>query len=139
VRGEAGGGDAGAAYRGDGVSMTLDEIEQLALTQMAEFKVPESTPAGCVGTPWTGEKYAVEIDAMRLCLLKAHWQTVSVYDYPKLSTLLERREFAVVARDGDYTLLFDPQQQAFALGYGPDSDIATDAYPSGAVTTFAAR
>ena len=139
MRGQAGGGDAGAAYGGDGVTMTLDGIEQLTLKQMAEFKAPQSTPAGCVGTLWTAEKYAVEIDAMRICLLPPHWQNISVYDYPKLFTLLERRQFAVVARDGDYTLLFDPQQQAFALGYGPDGNIATDAYPSCAVTTFASR
>jgi hypothetical protein len=119
--------------------MTLEEIEQLTLKQMAEFEAPKSTPAGCVGTLWTAEKYAAEIDAMRLCLLPPHWQNVSVYDYPKLSTLLERREFAVLARDGDYTLLFDPQQQSFALGYGRDGDISTDAYPSCAVTTFASR
>jgi hypothetical protein len=119
--------------------MTLDEIEQLTLTQMAEFEAPQSTPSGCVGTLWTAEKYAAEIVAMRTFLLKPHWQAVSVYDYPQLSTLLERREFAVVARDGDYTLLFDPQQKAFALGYGPEGEIATDAYPSDAVTTFAAR
>ena len=89
MRGQAGGGDAGAAYGGDGVTMTLDGIEQLTLKQMAEFKAPQSTPAGCVGTLWTAEKYAAEIDAMRICLLPPHWQNISVYDYPKLFTLLE--------------------------------------------------
>jgi hypothetical protein len=139
VRGEAGGGHAGAACGGDGVTMTLDEIGELTVSQMAEFKLPVVTHAELVGVPWKTEIYAVEITAMRAFLLKPKWQAVMVYDYPQRSTLLEKRDFAVVARDGECTLLFDPQQHAFALGYGPDDAIATDAYPSDAVSTFASR
>jgi len=139
VRGEAGGGDAGAACGGDGVTMTLEEIEELTLKQMAEFQAPTSNHSGCIGVPWGAERYAAEIVVMRTFLVKPHWQTITVYDYPHRRTELEKREFAVVARDGDATLLFDPKQQAFALGYGPDGGIATDAYPSDAVTTFASR
>jgi len=119
--------------------MTLDQIEQLTLRQFAEFEVPAVKASGLVGVPWTAERYAAEITAMRPFLLKPEWQVVAVYDYPFRRTQLEKRDFAVVARDGEYTLLFDPQQQAFALGYGPDGDISTDAYPSDAVTTFASR
>jgi hypothetical protein len=121
------------------VTITLDEIEQLTLKQMADFQPPIHQHAGLVGTPWTAERYAAEIAAMRSFLLKPHWQTVSVYDYPQRRTQLEKRDFAVVARDEEYTLLFDPQQHAFALGYGPHGDITTDAYPSDAVSTFASR
>ena len=118
--------------------MTLNEIEELTVTQMAEFKQPVVKQA-LLGVPWTDERYDAEIAAMRPFLLKPSWQAVLVYDYPQRRTLLEKRDFAVVARDGDYTLLFDPQQQAFVLGYGPDGKITTDAYPSDAVSTFASR
>jgi hypothetical protein len=139
VRGEKGCRYAGAAYGGAGVTMTLDEIEQLTLKEMAEFQPPVHQQVGLVGILWTAEKYAAEIVGMRSFLLKPHWQTVSVYDYPQRRTQLERREFAIVARDDEYTLLFDPQQHAFVLGYGPDGGITTDAYPSDAVSTFASR
>ena len=119
--------------------MTLDEIEQLTLTQFAEFEVPTSTSSGLVGVPWSADRYAAAILEMRTFLIKPSWQLVGVYDYPLRKTLLGTRDFAVVARDGDYTLLFDPQQSAFVLGFDFDGHITTDAYPSDAVSTFASR
>jgi|LFEF01.1.fsa_nt_gb hypothetical protein len=124
--------------------MNPSELKAFVLKDMQLFYDEYETPpqGTTVGTPWSKELIAAELEKMRPCLIDPFLTECLVQDtHDQLNADPPIvRNCWVVAIDGSYGLLFDPEAGDFALAcQSPSREWGTIGVRGDAVTTFLAR
>jgi phosphoserine phosphatase len=113
----------------------LDEMQKYLQT----FEAP--LPGTTLGTPWSRDKVAAELETMRSLLVIPYEASYVCGDSPNTLKLTEPQKKAwVVAADGSYKLLFDPEAGDFVLVHASrEGTLASWGIRGDASSTFLAR
>jgi hypothetical protein len=119
---------------------TLQQIERTFLDEIDRFELPD--PTGCVGIPWSSDRYREEIAKMRECLISPYWCIVMAGNQAGFVGCPydgNAKHFVALAKDeDDYYLFFDPENQLYALGFEHEGTLSSFLYGD-AVSTFLSR
>ncbi|MBI5790396.1 MAG: hypothetical protein HZA63_02865 [Rhodocyclales bacterium] len=124
--------------------MKLFELKSWVLEDMQRYLDEYETPppGTTIGTPWSKEKVAAELERMLPCVIDPFVTECFIEDTleQQNSNPPIRRECWVVAIDRSYGLLFDPTENNFVLACQSEShEWGTIGVRGDAVTTFLAR
>jgi hypothetical protein len=114
--------------------MRTEEVEAVVEREITEFRY--ESPDGTIGVPWSAERVASEVEALRASLIQPELATVEIADTGS------QRELWVVTRtlDNGYLVVFDSDSCTFGLAVsGKSGSLQTVAVWGGLVTTFMAR
>lgn len=122
--------------------MTASELKSFVLQDMkmylAEYEVP--APGTTVGTPWSKERVARELEKMLPCVIDPFATEYFLEDTEEQRTAGIRRTCWVIAIDGSYGLLYDPTAEDFVLAcQSSENEWGSIGVRGDAVTTFLAR
>ena len=116
--------------------MRADEIATLVERQISEFRY--SPPEGTIGTPFSAERVASELELLRASLVRPKLATVEI-GAPDPEP---HRQLWLVTRtlENGYLVVFDPSSQRFGLAVaGESTPPQTVAVWGDLVSTFMAR
>ena len=119
--------------------MTPNDVAQLILRELETFTYEPPSRAGLLGVPWSKERLAQEIEALRQALIEPKLTSVELADNPNARTT---RQLWVVTRpdSNGYLLVFDSDATRFGLAVisssGPPETVAVW---GDLVTTYGAR
>jgi len=120
----------------------LEEIKAALLYEIDHFKPPDHSKAiGLIGVPWSAQRYLDEVVKMRKCLIEPYWHLAFIGNTATAmgKEQAEQRTVAVLAKDMNYVLCFDPHLQTYALGWtNSEGQISTFSYGD-AVGIFVSR
>lgn len=119
--------------------MTSDDVAQLISQELATFTCEPPSREGLLGVPWSKERMAQEIEALRQALVEPTLASVELADDPTARTT--RRLWVVTRPDENgYILIFDPDTTRFGLAVrGSSGPPETVAVWGDLVSTYAAR
>ena len=107
--------------------MTGEEVSQLIQRELNRFSYEPPANEGLVGMPWSKERMAQEIHALRDALVAPKLLPVDVADDPRSRAL--RMMWVITRPDSNgYVLVFDQEDQRFGLavngGWGRPETVA---------------
>jgi hypothetical protein len=113
------------------------EIESETYRYLAEYEPPKGT----LGAPWSREKVAAELAAMRRCLIEPYWIDIDIQDPPHNHMgPYGRYPCVAVAEDPcGYLMVFMPHRDAFLLLWRSADGWKSLGVDGDAVGTFLAR
>ena len=117
--------------------MRADEVKALVEREIAGFRY--GPPEGTIGTTWSSERVAFEVETLRASLIDPQLVTVEIADSGSPGP---RRELWVVTctLENGYLVVFDPESQTFGLAVGGERPPPqTVAVWGDLITTFMAR
>lgn len=116
---------------------SLEDLRRFVETEVNNYvnKVSEE----CVGNPWSDEKVQSGLQRMRAALVEPYWADVEIRDAYVRPTPPFKRWCAVVADDGNGTLLlWDPEAEDFVPADRDGGDLFTYNVRGDAVGCFLA-
>ena len=122
--------------------MNPSDLQRLVLDEMQKylqgFEAP--LPGTTLGTPWSRDKVAAELETMRTLLVAPYEATYLCGDPPDaLKNTESQKKGWVVAADGSYKL-FDPEAGDFVLVHASqEGTLASWGIRGDASSTFLAR
>jgi hypothetical protein len=108
--------------------MTSDEITALVERELAAFHYePPAPSSGLLGTPWSAERVARGVEALRSALVSPYRVSLAVprsVAQPRAG--MDVREAWVVALVDEFLVFYDPSAAEFGLAEATGSADATD-------------
>jgi len=123
--------------------MNPSDLQRFVLDEMRRYLDGYESPAPstALGTPWTKDKIAIELEAMRSLLIEPYESSYLCGGAIDATNNPPRQKPAwVVASDGIYRLLFDPEARDFVLAHASgEGKLSSWGIRGDASSTFLAR